>query len=129
MGGGLPLNMKKKKKATGKSMDVGQVPGEEGTHALLSLEAKGNSSYLEDGCPRPRGSVGARFPGLQKAQKLQSKTPKDPAVNVRNLVTQGVPRILALEEILQGTGRGLNSSWYYISCHTGKKRISDLNLT
>lgn len=82
---GLPLNMRKKKKATGKSMDVGQVPGEEGIHALLSLEAKVNSSCSEDGCPWTRGSVGARFLGLQEAQKLQSKTPKDPAVNMRNV--------------------------------------------
>lgn len=78
--GGAALNMRKKKKVTGKSMDVGQVPGEEGTHALLSLEAKGNSSYTEDGCPWTQGSVGERFPGLQVVQKLQSKTPKGPAL-------------------------------------------------
>lgn len=79
------MNVRKKNKATGKSMDVGQVPGEEGTHALLSLEAKVHSRYSEDGCPRTWGSVGARFLGLQGAQKLQSKTPKEPAVNVRNV--------------------------------------------
>lgn len=77
-------------------MDVGQVPGEEGTHALLSLGAKGNSTYAEDGCPwilRNLWVEGSQVPG----GKLQSKTSKDPmGSNVRNVSDQRGPPVLWL---------------------------------
>lgn len=60
-------------------MEAGQVPGEEGTHALLCSEAKGNSSSSRrTAAPGHYGSLGARFLVFHKAQKLQNKTSKNP---------------------------------------------------
>lgn len=63
-----------------KGMEAGQVPGEEGTCALPSSEAKGNTAPERMAAHGHSGPVSARSLAFYKAQTPQSdKTAKDSA--------------------------------------------------
>lgn len=80
----------RRKRALGKGMEAGQVPGEEGQRK--------QQCFKEDGCSGHQGSVILRLLLFYEAQKLQGKTSKDPGgSNMGNVVvtpwkTRGLPQ-------------------------------------
>lgn len=62
------------------------------------LRGQGKQQLLRGWLPLDTGLCGGKVPGAPGGTELQSQTPKDPAVNVRNVTDPGSPPVFWLRK-------------------------------